>query len=69
LFLSSDSDLAWTPSVVEENLKFFKSGIAHMLPFGKAYGHADHYGHVDMLMGKNAEKEVFPEILKWLNSK
>jgi predicted alpha/beta hydrolase len=69
LFLSSDLDLAWTPSVVEENLKFFRSGIAQMLPLGKVYGHADNYGHVDMLMGKNAEKEVFPEILKWLNSK
>jgi predicted alpha/beta hydrolase len=67
LFLSGDADLAWIPSVVEENLKFFSKGNAKMLPLGKAYGHSDHYGHVDMLMGKNVQKEVFPEILKWLD--
>lgn len=68
LFLSGDKDLAWTPSVIENNLKYFHQGNAHMLPFGRAYGHEDNYGHLDLLMGKNAEKEVFPEIFRYLNS-
>jgi predicted alpha/beta hydrolase len=67
LFISGDEDLAWIPSVVEENLKFFSQGNAQILPLGKAYGHENNYGHLDLLMGKNSEKEVFPEILKFLN--
>jgi predicted alpha/beta hydrolase len=67
LFIAGDKDLAWTPSVIEENLKYFQQGNARMLPLGKAYGQEDNYGHLDLLMGKNAEKEVFPEILKYLN--
>jgi hypothetical protein len=41
---------------------------AKMIAFGKEYGNETDYGHVEILMGKNAEKEVYPEILKWLNS-
>lgn len=69
LFISADKDVVWTPSVIAENLKLFTYNNAKMLPVGKEYGNSEHYGHFDMLMGKNAENEVFPEILKWLNSK
>jgi predicted alpha/beta hydrolase len=69
LFISADKDVAWTPSVITENLKLFSNGNAEMLALGKKYGHSEHYGHVDILMGKNAEKEVYPEILKWLITK
>jgi lysosomal acid lipase/cholesteryl ester hydrolase len=68
LFLSPNKDIAWTPSVISENLKFFTNDNAKMIAFGKEYGNATDYGHVEILMGKNAEKEVYPEILKWLNS-
>jgi predicted alpha/beta hydrolase len=67
LFISGDKDLAWTPPVVEKNLEFFSQGNAQILPLGKAYGHDNNYGHLDLLMGINSEKEVFPEILKYLN--
>ena len=69
LFISGNMDLAWIPQVIQDNIKFFSSGITKALPFGKEYGHIDNYGHVDIMMGKNSEKEVFPEILNWLMEK
>jgi Poly(3-hydroxyalkanoate) synthetase len=37
-----------------------------LMVFGKAKGHQSDYGHIDLLLGKNAPKEVFPHILSWL---
>ncbi len=36
------------------------------LVFGKSKGHQSEYGHIDLLLGKNAPKEVYPHILQWL---
>jgi len=35
--------------------------------FGTANGHVHNYGHNDLILGKFARKEVYPEILNWLN--
>ena len=35
---------------------------------GKETGCDEDYGHVDLLVGKNVEKEVFPAIDEWLES-
>jgi pimeloyl-ACP methyl ester carboxylesterase len=37
-----------------------------LLIFGKSRGHEHDYGHIDLLLGKNAPKEVYPHILDWL---
>ncbi len=37
-----------------------------LLVFGKSKGHKSDYGHIDLLLGKNAPQEVYPKILKWL---
>lgn len=37
-----------------------------LLIFGKDRGHQTEYGHVDLILGKNAPKEVYPHILRWL---
>jgi hypothetical protein len=34
--------------------------------FGKKYGHTTNYGHLDLIIGKNSYKEVYPIIAKWL---
>jgi len=34
--------------------------------FGKKHGHATNYGHLDLIIGKNSQKEVYPIIAKWL---
>lgn len=42
------------------------AGERECLIFGKASGHHEDYGHVDLLVGMRAETEVFPELLRWL---
>jgi pimeloyl-ACP methyl ester carboxylesterase len=37
-----------------------------LMVFGKSRGHETEYGHIDLLLGKNAPKEVYPHILRWL---
>jgi len=37
-----------------------------LMVFGKSRGHEHDYGHIDLLLGKNAPKEVYPHILNWL---
>jgi len=37
--------------------------------FGVANGHKKDYGHNDLILGKNAKKEVYPEILAWLKTR
>jgi len=44
----------------------FRKAKKSLLVFGKSRGHRHDYGHVDLILGKNAPKEVFPHILKWL---
>jgi len=37
-----------------------------LMVFGKSRGHQNDYGHIDLVLGKNAPKEVYPHILSWL---
>jgi len=37
-----------------------------LVMFGKPYGHEDDYGHFDLIMGKRAAAEVWPEITAFL---
>ncbi|MEW6778216.1 MAG: alpha/beta fold hydrolase [Bdellovibrionota bacterium] len=34
--------------------------------FGREAGHKVDYGHVDLILGRHASREVFPEILGWM---
>lgn len=39
-----------------------------ILFFGREYGHAEHYGHFDLLVGKRAPQEVWPHIVGFLEA-
>lgn len=36
-------------------------------PMGRAHGHLEDYGHFDLVVGRNAAHEVWPEIAAWLS--
>ena len=38
----------------------------HLALFGQAYGHAEDYGHGDLVAGARCETEVFPAVAAWL---
>lgn len=42
---------------------------ATVLRFGSSYGHRAEYGHFDLLLGRHAPEEVWPEVLKWIEAR
>jgi pimeloyl-ACP methyl ester carboxylesterase len=36
--------------------------------FGKEFGYKSDYGHLDLVLGKNAPEEVYPQVLNWVKS-
>jgi hypothetical protein len=36
--------------------------------FGRSRGHAADYGHCDLVWSRHAPREVFPEIIRWLDA-
>ncbi len=44
------------------------SPVKRYLELCSADGYADDYGHIDLVFGRRARHEVFPEILDWLSA-
>jgi|GEM_PF-256238 len=40
-----------------------------MLHFGKKHGHELDYGHCDLVWARSAPREIFPEIIRWLDTR
>ncbi|MEM9068550.1 MAG: alpha/beta fold hydrolase [Myxococcota bacterium] len=40
-----------------------------LLAFGREHGHAEDYGHFDLVMGLRARSEVWPAITSWLGAR
>ena len=66
LLIEGDRDQLCSPRAGAKTLECLAGDQHQMLAFGRDYGHKEHYGHVDLLSGLNAEEEVFPSILQWL---
>lgn len=64
LALGGDRDAQCPPTAVSRTAAR-ASGTVRL--FGREHGHADHYGHFDLLMGLRARREVFPHIDDWLD--
>ena len=68
LSLAADDDWVCPLDGVEWTIKNLKPE-AKLVVFGKHYGHAVSYGHMDIVLGIHAVKEVWPRALEWLNDK
>jgi pimeloyl-ACP methyl ester carboxylesterase len=67
LVLSGSNDRIAPRGAVEAACKKTEdSGERGHLMLGKARGCKEDYGHVDLMIGKHAESEVFPHIACWL---
>jgi len=64
LALGGDRDAQCPPVAVRSTAA---RASATVRLFGPEHGHADHYGHFDLLMGTRARTEVFPHIDDWLD--
>ncbi|MDP3788849.1 MAG: alpha/beta fold hydrolase [Candidatus Omnitrophota bacterium] len=59
--------------VTEEGLKSIYDSVSSkdksVAIFSQANGYSADYGHCDLILGRNSEKEVYPAILNWLNGR
>jgi pimeloyl-ACP methyl ester carboxylesterase len=68
LSLVGSRDAQCPPEAAAKTVDVMAAGRGMMQVFGKEQGHADHYGHFDLLMGQRAKHEVFPHIDRWLDA-
>ena len=67
LLLGGSRDLQCTPEASALTFELLSGVLDKKLAmFGKPYGHEDDYGHFDLIVGKRAQSEVWPEITTFL---
>jgi hypothetical protein len=67
LSLAGTRDPQCPPEAARGTLEAVGSARRELRVFGREHGHADEYGHFDLLMGRRAEREVYPHIERWLD--
>ena len=59
--------------VTEEGLRSIYDSVSSkdktVKIFSQANGYSADYGHCDLILGRNSEKDVYPVILNWLNER
>lgn len=63
--INGDWDLFCPAAGGKKTVDMF-GGPKESLCFGTAQGHSSHYGHFDVIVGKNAKEEVWPRVLGFL---
>lgn len=65
--LGGSRDVQCPVPAVQSTASLFPAARAE--GFGRAFGHAQDYGHFCLLVGTNAPQEVWPRILAWLEER
>ncbi|MFH0839425.1 MAG: alpha/beta fold hydrolase [Candidatus Omnitrophota bacterium] len=69
LMLVGSGDGFVIESALKEAFDRISSKDKTMIVFSQANGYSADYGHCDLILGKNSEKEVYPVILNWLDAR
>ncbi|KAI8464796.1 MAG: Alpha/Beta hydrolase protein [Monoraphidium minutum] len=65
LAVNGDWDL-FCPAAGGKKTADLFGGPKKAITIGKAHGHCSHYGHFDVIVGRSAKDEVWPQVLKFL---
>jgi hypothetical protein len=67
LLISGSRDLQCPSEAVEETVRRLSGAReVRVMHCGTKHGHAREYRHIDLILGKNAQHEVWPHLLDWL---
>lgn len=69
LVIAGSADRLATPAAVGCALEYLPPGLAAYREFGRASGDSAEYGHVDLVLGRAAPREVFPAVAQWLDDR
>jgi pimeloyl-ACP methyl ester carboxylesterase len=68
LAVAGDQDRQCAPEAARRTLEALGSADRKLMVLGKQHGQRDHYGHCDLVIGRNALHEVYPRLLEWLDT-
>jgi len=72
LLIAGDKDEQCPPKAAENTYDVLSPHWSHgklkLNCYGKTFGHREGYGHHDLLIGKRAVDEVFPDIVNWIST-
>ncbi len=66
LWISGEKDFLVPPKWVRSDFEHSDVAGKHYVNFAQSEGFSADYGHGDLFVGRNAHREVFPEIARWL---
>ncbi|MGC4007632.1 MAG: alpha/beta fold hydrolase [Pseudomonas sp.] len=66
LAIGSDGDIQDPAWACRKLLEQFGSEVRHFLQLGRRHGFSEDFGHVEMLISKGAQREVWPLLQHWL---
>jgi pimeloyl-ACP methyl ester carboxylesterase len=69
LLIGGTLDLLAPPQAMERALGELGTSEKTLLLFGKSRGDAQDYGHGDLIFGRRAPDEIFPELERWLGAR
>ncbi len=69
LFAVGKADGFVTEGMLRANYNAVSSEDKKIIVFSKANGHANDYGHCDLIIGQNSRKDLYPSIVGWLNKR
>jgi polyhydroxyalkanoate synthase len=64
--IAASADPQCTSPAIDATAQLLSGAEVQVARFGKTHGHLEDYGHMDLLIGRNAEQEVWPTIAGWL---
>jgi alpha-beta hydrolase superfamily lysophospholipase len=67
LSIAGSRDMQCPPAAARRTLEALGSARRELRVFGRQQGHADDYGHFDLLIGRRVKHEVYPAIDAWLD--
>jgi pimeloyl-ACP methyl ester carboxylesterase len=67
--IAGSVDRQCPPSAAERTVDALSHPESRLATFGTIHGHQDEYGHFDLVMGKRAPSEVWPELVAWLEAR
>jgi pimeloyl-ACP methyl ester carboxylesterase len=68
LLVGGTLDVLAPPQAMHDALRDVGAADKTLLLFGKARGDQQDYGHGDLIFGRHAPREVFPQLLAWLTA-
>jgi pimeloyl-ACP methyl ester carboxylesterase len=67
LAIAGTRDPQCPPAAAQRTIDAVGSPRRELRVFGREHGHADEYGHWDLLIGRRAADEVYPHVDRWID--